>query len=178
MVNDDLIKKILSNPDNDNFDGYNEQVILDCKAWLIDEGYAKGPRPIINSETEVRFVQAVLIRDITDKGRQYLLSNGQMNAKTEITHNNYNMNIHENNGVASVGNNNIINSKFEEKFTQLVQSIEQTNIEDKSEIILKLNELKEDKAGLQKYLGMLLSRGTEAVTLGTAIVELLSSIGG
>ncbi len=177
MENAELMKKILLNPEEKSIDGYDKQTILNHKARLINWGYAKGPIHK-NREGSRPFVDAAIILEITEKGSNFLSGNEQTNTKTEITHNNYNMNIHENNGVASVGNNIIINAKFEEKFTQLIQLIEQTNIEDKSEIVLKLNELKDDKAGLQKYLGMLLSRGAEAVTLGTAIGELLRSIGG
>ena len=71
MLNNDLIKKILSDPRNDNFDGYNKQTVLDCKVFLIEEGYADGLISY-NSETAERFVQVAVIKEIKDKGKIFI----------------------------------------------------------------------------------------------------------
>ena len=88
-----------------------------------------------------------------------------------------NTQVGKNHGIAISGNNNtVINSEFEEKFTQLVQNIQQTNLKDKSQIINQLNEYKNDNVNLQGYLGQILTRGAEVATLVPAIVTLLGLI--
>lgn len=102
---------------------------------------------------------------------------GLPEAKKAVQNITYNQNIHiggNNNGMAISGNQNtIINSEFEKKFTQLIQTIRKTNIEDKNQIIQNLNENKNNKIELQKYLGILLSRSAEITTLAPVIGSLL-----
>ena len=72
----------------------------------------------------------------------------------------------DNSGNMQVGNNNTMNiSEFNQKFTQLIQEIENSSIGNKSQIIQELNEKKEDKTTLQSSLGSLLTRGAELATL-------------
>jgi len=174
------MKKILLNVESDqeekSIDGYDDQAILDCKAQLIDWGYAKGPIHK-NTEGSRPFVDRVVIIELTEKGNDFLSNKEKVeNIKTEINHN-YHMNINENHGIAVTGNENtIINSKFEEKFMQLTQAIHQTNIEDKNQIIQNLNDYKNDKLKLQNYLGQLLTRGAEVATLVPAIGALLGLV--
>jgi len=89
-------------------------------------------------------------------------------------------NIHiagDNNGMAISGNqNNIVNSEFEMNFNKLIQTIMETNLDDKSQIIENLNKNKNNKIELQKYLGTLLSRSAEIVTLAPIIGSLLGVI--
>ncbi len=116
---------------------------------------------------------------LTFKGRSFIENNDNKEyhkiEKTEI-HNN--LNIHgDNKGVASIGNNNVINnSEFNQKFTQLIQEIQNSNIENKTKIIQELNEKKEDKKALQALLGTLLTRGAEIVTIYPFIVTLLGML--
>jgi len=118
---------------------------------------------------------------LTFKGKSFLEHDDRKEyykiAKTEIYHNN-NLNIENNNGVALVGNNNIINNtEYNQKFTQLIQEIENSNIGNKTQIIQELNEKKEDKTALQSSLGTLLTRGAEVATLIPAIGALLGMLG-
>lgn len=92
---------------------------------------------------------------------------------------NISVTIHgDNKGNMQVGNDNIMNnSELNQKFTQLIQEIENSSIGDKTEIIQKLNEKKDDKTALQVFLGTLLTRGAEIATLTPAIVDLLGILG-
>lgn len=89
----------------------------------------------------------------------------------------YNHNIHiagDNNGIAVSGNKNtIINSQFDEKFIQLIQAVEQSQITNKHEIIQYLEQYKNDKTQLQPYLGNLLTRGAEVSTIISAVGSLI-----
>ncbi len=80
--------------------------------------------------------------------------------------------------LAVVGNGNTINSsKFNQKFIQLIQEIENSSIGNKAQIIQELNEKKDDKTTLQSSLGTLLTRGAEVATLMPAIGALLGMLG-
>jgi hypothetical protein len=97
-------------------------------------------------------------------------------AVQSITYQNINIG-RDNNGMAISGNqNNIVNSKFEEKFDKLIQTILESNMADKNQMIKNLNENKNNKVELQKYLGVLLSRGAEITTLAPVIGSLLGVI--
>ena len=118
---------------------------------------------------------------LTFDGRNFIENNDRKEyhkiEKTEI-YNNNNLNIENNHGLAVVGNNNIINnSEFNHKFTQLIQEIESTSIENKASILQELNEKKDDKIALQSYLGILLTRGAEVATVVPVIGSLLALLG-
>ena len=84
----------------------------------------------------------------------------------------------DNRGNMQVGNDNIMNnSEFNQKFTQLIQEIENSSIGNKLQLIQELNEKKEDKTALQVFLGSLLTRGAEVATLTPVIVDLLGKLG-
>ena len=84
----------------------------------------------------------------------------------------------DNRGNMQVGNDNIMNnSEFNQKFTQLIQEIENSSVGNKSQLIQELNEKKEDKTALQSSLGTLLTRGAEVATVIPAIGALLSMLG-
>jgi len=89
------------------------------------------------------------------------------------------INIHgDNQGIASSGNNNTNNnSEFNQKFTQLIQEIQNSDIGNKTKIIQELNEKKEDKKALQIVLGTLLTKGAEVATIYPSIVSFLSMLG-
>jgi hypothetical protein len=120
-----------------------------------------------------------IFRGLTFQGRNFIEHNDSKEyhkiEKTEIYNN---LNIGENHGTAVVGNNNIINnSEFNQKFTQLINEIKNSNIGDKSKIIQDLNENKENKDTLQKLLGTLLTRGTEVATIVSSVGVLLGVLG-
>jgi len=180
--NMELIKKILVNVENDEsealIDGYDKQEVLDHKAYLVDERYLDG-LPHKNTENRLPIVDRVIIFKLTKKGHDFIMNNGKEEySKIEKTEINNNINIHGNNhGIASVGNENIIiNSEFNQKFSQLTQAIQVSNIKNKNQIIKDLNEYKEDKVALQEYLGKLLTRGAEVVTLLPLIGSLLGLV--
>lgn len=177
--NMELMNKILINVEKDEpevaIEGYNEQEILYHKNLLVDEGLILG-KPYFDRESEKRRIAAVLIQGLTPKGHDFIDNNGKKDySKIEKTETNYNINIHgDNHGIASAGNENInINSEFNQKFIQLTQAIENSNISNKDQTIKDLNDYKEDKVALQKYLGTLLTRGAEVATLVPAISALL-----
>ena len=118
-------------------------------------------------------------KGLTFDGRNFIENNDSKEyhkiEKTEIYNN---LSIETNHGVAVAGNNNIVNnSEFNQKFTQLIQEIQNSNIENKTKIIQELNEKKEDKEALQTVLGTLLTKGAEVATIYPSIVSFLSMLG-
>ena len=116
---------------------------------------------------------------LTYTGRSFLENNDSKEyhkiEKTEI-HNN--VNIETNHGIAVAGNNNTINhSKFNQKFTQLIQEIENSSIGNKSQLIQELNERKEDNETLKPYLYSLLSVASDTASVISVIGGLLGVIG-
>jgi len=133
-----------------------------------------------------------LIRDVTElldgsfhltltfNGKSFLENNDSKEyhkiEKTEIHHNS-SLNIENNSGIAVVGNNNIINtSEFNQKFTQLIQEIEHSNIGNKAQIIQDLTEKKDDSKSLKFYLYSLLSAASDASSVVSVIGGLLGII--
>ena len=116
---------------------------------------------------------------LTFDGRNFIENNDSKEyhkiEKTEI-HNN--VNIETNHGIAVAGNNNTINhSKFNQKFTQLIQEIENSSIGNKSQLIQELNERKEDNETLKPYLYSLLSVASDTASVISVIGGLLGVIG-
>ena len=152
------------NLENKEFEGIIKQLEYD---GLIERGkWALSP-------------EGYIFLGLTFDGRNFIENNDSKEyhkiEKTEV-HNS--VNIENNHGIAVAGNNNTINnSEFNQKFTQLTQEIENSNIENKNKIIHELNEHKEDKVALQSYLGMLLTRGAEVATVVPAIGTLLGMLG-
>ena len=118
---------------------------------------------------------------LTFDGRNFIENNDSKEyykiEKTEI-HNNNNLNIENNHGIAVAGNNNTINnSEFNQKFTQLIQEIENSSIGNKAQILQKLNEKKEDSESLKPYLYSLLSVASDTAAVISVIGGLLGIIG-
>ena len=99
-------------------------------------------------------------------------------AVQNITYNNT-VTIHgDNKGNAQVGNGNTINtSEFNQKFIQLIQEIENSNIGNKTHIIQELNKKKEDSETLKPYLHSLLSVASDTASVVSVIGGLLGAIG-
>ncbi len=116
---------------------------------------------------------------LTFKGKNFIENNDSKEYhKIEKTEINNHLSINTNHGTAVVGNNNIVNnSEFNQQFTQLVQEIQNSNIDNKNQIIHDLNKHKEDKVTLQSYLGTLLARGAEVAILVSTIGALLGMLG-
>lgn len=88
--------------------------------------------------------------------------------------NNYHVNIgRDNNGQVAFGENINFSSEFDKKFIDLIENIQQSQLNDKDNIIEHLQNFKSDKAGLQTYLGTLLTRGAEVSSIIGAITSLL-----
>ncbi len=174
----ELIKKILINVENGDgnadISGYDERNILEHKAYLIEEKYISG---IVHPNTEGKqaIVDMVIIFKLFEKGHDFIMNEGdKINKKIEITNNI--VNNRDNHGIISIGNENMISTEFNQKFSQLIEAIRVSNIENKNQIIEDLNTHKEDKVVLQEYLGKLLTRSAEVVTLAPIINTLLGLI--
>jgi len=84
----------------------------------------------------------------------------------------------DNKGNMQVGNDNTMNnSEFHQKFTQLIQEIENSSIGNKAQIIKELNEKKDDNEGLKPYLYSLLSAASDTASVVSVIGGLLGIIG-
>jgi len=170
----ELIKKILINVENGDgnayISGYDEKNLLEHKAYLIKEKYISG---IVHRNTEGKqaIVDMVIIFELFEKGHDFIMSEGdKINKKIEIN-NNIVIN-RDNHGIISIGNENMISTEFNQKFSQLIEAIRVSNIENKNQIIEDLNIHKEDKVVLQEYLGKLLTRSVEFATLAPIISTL------
>ncbi|UCN00509.1 hypothetical protein LCX93_00915 [Sulfurimonas sp. SWIR-19] len=115
---------------------------------------------------------------LTFKGRSFIESNdGKQYSKIEKIEvaNHTHINVgHTNNGNIVIGNNNIINSEFNQKFDDLVKSVKESNLQDKENILKELDIYKNDETALKKFMGTLLSRGAEVASITSAIGTLLS----
>ena len=116
---------------------------------------------------------------LTFDGRNFIEHNDSKEYhKIEKTEINNSVHIQTNHGIAVAGNGNTINtSEFNQKFTQLIQEIENSSIGNKAQIIQELNKKKEDKTALQSSLGTLLTKGAEVATLIPVIGALLGMLG-
>jgi len=176
----ELIKKILINVENDEanavIDGYDKQEVLNHKAYLIEEEYLEG-QIVRDTESKIPTIGQVSISKLEKKGHDYIMNDGEESSiieKTEIN----NINIHgDNHGIISAGNKNMISTEFNQKFSQLIEAIQVSNIENKNQIIRDLNTHKEDKVALQEHLGRLLTRSAEIATLAPIIGALLGMLG-
>lgn len=132
-----------------------DELIIRNNSWCIDDSY--------------------IFTGLTFKGKSFVENHDAKEySKIEKTEINNNLSIGTNHGIAVAGNDNIINnSEFNQKFTQLIQEIQNSNIGDRSQIIQDLNDKKEDKEALQTLLGTLVTRGAEVATLISTIGALL-----
>lgn len=162
-INEYPVKASHFNLEDKEFVGIIKQLEYD---GLIDKG-------------EWALLGGYIFMGLTFDGRNFIENNDSKEyhkiEKTEI-HNS--VNIQANHGIAVAGNDNIINnSEFSQKFTQLIQEIQSSNIENKNQIIQELDERKDNKELLQSYLGKLLTRGAEVATLVPIIGGLLGLLG-
>lgn len=82
-------------------------------------------------------------------------------------------NVSTGNCTSNTYNQQLIN----EEVDKLIEKIETLDIENKEDTIINLNAIKEDKIELTKFLGSLLTRGAEVVTISPFIVNILSKLG-
>lgn len=84
-------------------------------------------------------------------------------------------------GNVSTGDHNqniaTINNTLNTKIDMLIKEIENLPLSDKEEIIVEINENREDKSELTKILGNLLTRGSEVATVIPIIGALLGLLG-
>ena len=164
----ELIKKILLNVENDDanahISGYDEKNILEHKAYLVEEKYISG-RVQYNTAKQRPIVRQVRIFKLSEKGHDFIMN--EENRKIEINNSIViNGDIH---GIISIGNENMISTEFNQKFSQLIEAIRVSNIENKNQIIRDLNTRKEDKVALREHL----TRSAEIATLAPIIGALL-----
>lgn len=82
-------------------------------------------------------------------------------------------NVSTGNHTSNTYNQQLIN----EEVDKLIEKIGTSDIENKEDMIINLNVIKEDKIELTKFLGSLLTRGAEVVTISPLIVNILSKLG-
>ena len=116
---------------------------------------------------------------LTFEGRNFIENNdGKQYSKIEkievANHTSINVSK-DNNGNIVVGNNNVINSEFNQKFNKLVQAIKESNLQDKEDVLRELSTYKDNPTELKRFMVTLLSRGAEIASIISAIGALLSS---
>ncbi|MFA6138800.1 MAG: hypothetical protein WC667_12025 [Sulfurimonas sp.] len=114
---------------------------------------------------------------LTFKGSNFLESSDKKQyskiEKTEVNYNNH-INVGNNSGNIITGNNNTINSEFNQKLSDLINSIATSDIQDKEMILQELNKNKNNEALLKQYTMSLLGRGAEVASIISAIGAFLS----
>ena len=118
-----------------------------------------------------------VFRGLTFKGRSFIEnSDKKQYSKIEKTEINYNHSVHvggNNNGNILAGSNNVVNSEFHQKFNDLIEAVDKSNIENKDIIIEELNNKKSNVKLLKDYVLGILSKGVEK-NVSTTIGNLLS----
>ncbi|MCB4762162.1 MAG: hypothetical protein LGB05_08430 [Sulfurovum sp.] len=182
MMNDNvsLIKKSGERIDNIQASVQAKKIFIDRSDILIETGDLIQRKMSNGGEDTYKVIDPGFHEKFGDIPAGYQMTHkklGLPEAKRAIQ--NITVTIHgDNSGNMQVGNDNAMNiSEFNQKFTQLIQEIENSSIGNKAEIIQELNKKKEDKTALQSSLGILLTRGAEVATLMPAIGALLSILG-
>lgn len=115
---------------------------------------------------------------LTLQGMSFIESNDKKQyskiEKTEVNYNNHITVGGDNAGNIIVGSGNYVNYEFERKFSDLINAVNSSTLQDKEMILEKLNTRKNDKVSLQQYAGELLSRGAEVGSIVSTIAALLS----
>jgi hypothetical protein len=124
--------------------------------WVFDGGY--------------------LFKGLTLKGRNFLENNDKKEyhkiEKTEITYH-HSVNVcGDNHGNIIAGNNNTTVSVSDNKFDELIQAINSSNLQNKELIIQELKNNKNDEKSFKSYLISLLQKSVEA-TISTLIGKML-----
>ncbi len=119
-----------------------------------------------------------IFNTLTFKGRSFLENNDKKEYhKIEKTEINYHHSVNvggDNHGNIIAGNNNTIVSEFDNKFNELIQAINSSNIQDKEIIIQDLQNNKNDEKSFKKSLGIVLTKGAEISSIVSAVSALLS----
>ncbi|MFA7571260.1 MAG: hypothetical protein WCY75_08515 [Sulfurimonadaceae bacterium] len=72
-----------------------------------------------------------------------------------------------------VGDKNHLNTQFDNKFNELIQAINNSNIKDKELILQELKNNKNNEVSLKKSLGVVLTKGAEFGSIVSAVSALL-----
>jgi hypothetical protein len=117
---------------------------------------------------------------LTFRGRSFLEHDDKKQydkiEKTEINHN-HNVHVGKNNyGNIIAGSNNVVNSKFHQKFNALVDAIDKSNMENKDIVIAELNNKKSNLKLLKDYVLGILSKGVDR-GVSSSIGDILGSLG-
>ena len=117
---------------------------------------------------------------LTFKGRSFIEHNDKKEynkiEKTEVHYDN-SIKIQiggDNRGNIIAGQDNNTNLEFETKFNILVETIKNSELQDKENIVKELMKNKNDKHNLNSYLGKLLTRGAEVASIVSTIGDLLN----
>jgi len=179
-----LIKKDGDRVDNIKACVQSKQILIMRSDILIETGDLIQRKMSNGGEEIYEVIDPRFNEKVLDFPAHYQITHrklGLPEAKRVIQNITYNhtVNVHgDNQGIASVGDNNINNnSEFNQKFSQLIQEIQRTDIKNGKQIVQDLNERKEDKEALQSYLGTLLTKGSEVATLVSTIGALLGMLG-
>jgi len=117
---------------------------------------------------------------LTFRGRSFLENNDKKQyKKIDKTEINYNHNVHvggHNQGNIITGSNNVVNSEFNQKFNNLVDAIDKSNMENKDIIINELNNKKSNFKLLKEYVLGILSKGVDK-GVSSSIGDILGSLG-
>ena len=137
----------------------------------------------------VETVRSLLLEWTLKLEEDGIIGDENMIFTTEEKQSAQNINIHQfsgilgditNTGNVSTGNDtsNIYNQQLiNEEVDKLIEKIETSDIENKEDMIINLNAIKEDKIALTKVLGGLLTKGSEIATLNPFILNILSKLG-
>ena len=186
LMNDNvsLVKKSGERVDNIQASVQVKNIFIDRSDILIETGDLIQRKMSNGAEETYEIIDPGFHEGLFDIPAGYQMTHKKLGlpeakkAVQNITYNN-SINIHgDNHGSTIAGNNNTINnSEFNQKFTQLTQEIQRSNIENKNQIIQELNERKEDKIELQAYLIKLLPITADIATIVSVIGGLLGMLG-
>ncbi len=117
---------------------------------------------------------------LTFQGQSFIENNdGKEYSKIERVEveNHTHINIGKNNnGNIVVGNDNSINSKFDQKFYDLLNAVKKSDLQDKENILEELNTHKNNEIALKQFMGTLLTRGEEVTSIIAAIGAITSKM--
>ena len=150
----------------------NPKFVQVCSSSELDCGRQEDKERYLEEIKELNFKATNLFDSYTKfnlKGKKMIKD------KTSETKIFYNGDIH--NSQISNGNNNTLNytnTEYDEKINDLLKKIDESDLEDKSDIVSEINNKKEDEKELNKFLGSLLTRGSEVTSIVAAIGTILS----
>ena len=182
LMNDkvSLVKKSGERVDNIQASVQAKKIFIDRSDILIETGDFIQRKMSNGAEETYQVIDPGFHEGLFDIPAGYQMTHkklGLPEAKRAIQ--NITVTIHgDNSGNMQVGNDNTMNiSKFNQKFTQLIQEIENSSIGNKAQVIQELNEKKDDSVTLKPYLYSLLSAASDASSVVSVIGGLLGIIG-